>query len=258
MQLSEEYRPKSLSEVIGQPAAVRVVERVLARGWGGRAWWITGASGTGKTTIAKIVAAQGASDLSTEEHVAGSLTPAGVREIEAAYRNTCLPMRNDPLRRCGWAIIVNEAHGLAKNTVRALLDALERIPKHACWIFTTTLSGQQSFFEDDVDGDAAPLVSRCQLVKLVDTDESRRELAARAKAIAQSMGADGLPDELYLWALNSVHGNMRALLQRIESGQLAATASEFAVQYLQQPFSHQNPATRERVQALLAVARKAG
>ncbi len=56
----EQYRPERLAEVVGQQAAVRQVQTVLARGWGGRAWWITGPSGSGKTTLARAIAALGA------------------------------------------------------------------------------------------------------------------------------------------------------------------------------------------------------
>src|SRR5262249_48227960 len=83
---AEQYRPKTWADVAGQDAAVRAIRTVLERGWGGRAWWLVGPSGTGKTTLAKLIAAEGASDFTTEEHEAGSLTPAKVRELERQYQ----------------------------------------------------------------------------------------------------------------------------------------------------------------------------
>ena len=50
MRLYEKYRPKALADVIGQPKAVRTVERTLSNGAGGTAWWISGGTGTGKTS----------------------------------------------------------------------------------------------------------------------------------------------------------------------------------------------------------------
>ena len=50
MQLALKHRPSSWAEVVGQDKAVEKL-RALARsgrGLGGRAYWITGASGTGK------------------------------------------------------------------------------------------------------------------------------------------------------------------------------------------------------------------
>ena len=67
MQLHEQYRPKCWEEVAGQVEALAEVQAVLKRGWGGRAWWLTGLSGTGKTTIARLIAQEGAGEDGTAE-----------------------------------------------------------------------------------------------------------------------------------------------------------------------------------------------
>jgi ABC-type transport system involved in cytochrome c biogenesis ATPase subunit len=86
--LFEAYRPHTLAEVVGRAAAVRQIQAVLSRSWGGRAFWIAGDSGTGKTTIARVIAAVGASEFGTEELDSQNLTPAKLREIErdCSYR----------------------------------------------------------------------------------------------------------------------------------------------------------------------------
>ena len=66
--LFEKYRPRTFDEVLGQEKAVQKVKLLLERGWGGRAWWISGASGTGKTTIARIIALYGADDFYVTEY----------------------------------------------------------------------------------------------------------------------------------------------------------------------------------------------
>ena len=58
MQLHEQFRPQSWSDVVGQSKALARIERLRKRGLGGRAYWIAGQSGTGKTTIAKLLAAE--------------------------------------------------------------------------------------------------------------------------------------------------------------------------------------------------------
>ena len=56
MRLSDKYRPKSFAEVIGQDKAVTILKRLTSRAWGGRAYWLAGNSGTGKTTLAWVLA----------------------------------------------------------------------------------------------------------------------------------------------------------------------------------------------------------
>jgi replication-associated recombination protein RarA len=215
MNLAEKYRPRSLDELVGQSAAVEQVRRVLARGWGGRAWWITGPSGSGKTTLARIIANMGADELGIEEIDAGTLTPAKLREIEQECRFRMLGTKP------GRAYIVNESHGLRKDTIRQLLVTLERLPDFAVWIFSTTKSGEAKLFDDDVAGDAAPLLSRCIEVTLV---ADARAFAERAKWVAVQEGMDGLPLEIYMSAVAAGGNNLRRVLARIESGAFRADA----------------------------------
>lgn len=218
--LFEKFRPRSLAEIVGQPAAVATVERILARSWGGRAWFLTGPSGTGKTSLARVIAAHGASEFGIEEIDAQSLTPARLREIEGEMRFRVLGEKS------GRAYVVNEAHGMRRDTIRLLLVILERLPEHVVWIFTTTKAGEVRLFEDDETGDAAPLLSRCIEVRLVDNDASRQAFAARAKEIAVAEGIDGLPSTVYAKAVANSAGNFRRVLQRIESGGFREDAIE--------------------------------
>jgi DNA polymerase-3 subunit gamma/tau len=208
MQLHEQYRPSNWTEVVGQEKALVQIEALRPRGFGGRAYWISGQSGTGKTTIAKLLAGEIAEPLCTEEIDATDMTPAKLREIE------------DNMQTYGWggkgrAFIINEAHGLRKDAIRQLLVLLERLPSHVVMIFTTTCEGNESLFEDNID--AHPLLSRCQEIPL-----SRRDLAQafaeRAKQIALAEGLNGMDDSEYLKLVRNCKNNMRAVLQAIEAG----------------------------------------
>jgi DNA polymerase III gamma/tau subunit len=65
--LAEKYRPKSLDEVIGQPKLIAQVQGLKARGGlGGRAYWLSGRSGGGKSSTARLIARDLADDLNIE------------------------------------------------------------------------------------------------------------------------------------------------------------------------------------------------
>src|SRR5262249_24051242 len=74
MQLSEAFRPKGWEEVVGQETVVQRVQALAKRGLAGRAYWLSGQSGTGKTTIARLIAAEVADEFSTDELDAAALT----------------------------------------------------------------------------------------------------------------------------------------------------------------------------------------
>ena len=214
--LHEKYRPTTWADVIGQDKAVRALLSLRDRsgGWGGRAYFITGPSGTGKTTIARLIAAELAGTWGTMELDAGELTsPGKVRELGDAMIQYGMGG--------GRCTILNEAHGLRRDVVRALLVELEPIPNHAAWVFTTTCDGADMLF--DGTDDAGPLVSRCTPVSL--TSRGLCEpFAARALEIARAEGLDGQPLERYQRLAKDCRNSLRMMLSRIEAGAMMGGA----------------------------------
>lgn len=211
--LAKKYRPRTLDDLLGQPKAVEQARALLARGIGGLALWIDGPSGVGKSCLAELLAAHVAETWNTEFLSPSALTPSGVADLEA---RCCLSVFGS---KGGRALIVNEAHGLRRDGIRALKDALERIPKHVTWIFTTTRAESARLFDDDEKEDGQPLLDRCVRIRL--TGQGLAPVfAARAKEIAAAEDLDGQPLERYVRLAAGCHNSLRGMLAAIQVGRM--------------------------------------
>jgi len=211
--LFEKYRPQTFKDMIGQTEAVKQTRAILKRQWGGRAYWLAGESGTGKTSLARIVAHHGADPFFVEEFD----SPAALMEATTQKRiETGIHLY--AAGKGGRAFIINEAHGLRKPEIRWLLGLLERLPNHVAVLFTTTRDSGQLWC--DAQTDAAPLLSRCVCIDLACTSRTLGAFAREAKRIAQLEGLDGAPLSAYRQLAKDCRGNFRMMLQRIEAHQM--------------------------------------
>jgi replication-associated recombination protein RarA len=205
MNLTEKYRPRKLTEIVGQPKVINMLNRLKP---GGRAFYITGPSGTGKTSIAKILARQVADQLYIREVVARQLKSGDLKEFAEQWATTTMFGQ-------GYAMIINESHGLRRDIVEILLDVLERMPDNVTVIFTTTRDGADLFEERCID--AGPFASRCILVNL-ETSGRSQIFAKHLKRIARQESLDGRPIRDYKSLIEKHHYNFRAAIQEIETG----------------------------------------
>jgi len=203
--LSETHRPTALSDVVGQSRACSMLQsRIDAGTLGNSHYWISGKSGTGKTTIARIIAGHLGHSCEGVEVVGRSIKASDVQQ-----------WASDDRTRSMWGekkvIIINESHGMSKPVIEHLLDFLESA-RNSVVIFTTTLEGQAFF--DDAHMDAGPLLSRCIPVRL----ESQGLAAAFAEHVAEKAAVDKGKVARYI---KDNGPNMRSLWNAVESGQFS-------------------------------------
>src|SRR3990172_8529678 len=117
--LYEKYRPKQFDQVLGQDKAIREIKCVLDRGWGGRAWWISGCTGTGKTTLARIIASIMVDEFYITEYDAADKVDSAELDIIERTMFFRAPGKG------GRAFIINETHGMKSPIIRRFLGLLE-------------------------------------------------------------------------------------------------------------------------------------
>lgn len=152
--LSRKYRPRSFDEVVGQAHITRTLERAIESGRVAQAYLFAGTRGTGKTTMARILAkalncAKGASPSPCNSCDICESVDAGddvdVIEIDGASHNSVEDVRElrsnasyTPVRARVKIYYIDEVHMLSAAAFNALLKVLEEPPAHVKFIFATT------------------------------------------------------------------------------------------------------------------------
>ncbi len=131
--LYRRYRPQNFDEVLGQDEIVRILKAAAAKPALHHAYLFTGSRGTGKTSVARILArAVGCQPVDLYEIDAASNRGVDeIRELREAVRS--LPVAS-PYK----VYIVDEAHMLTREAFNALLKTLEEPPAHIIFILATT------------------------------------------------------------------------------------------------------------------------
>jgi DNA polymerase III gamma/tau subunit len=131
-ELYKDHRPTLFKQVKGQPEAVKMVGQFLKNKNMPHAILFSGASGCGKTTLARIAA----NKMACHSHDLHEINAANVRGIDD-IRKIDQRMNLAPLDKCRIHII-DECHQLTKDAQSALLKMLEDPPSHVYFFLCTT------------------------------------------------------------------------------------------------------------------------
>ena len=210
MQLYEKYRPKTLTDFIGQPKIKKQLQAIMQRPEFDRdAFWIQGPSGTGKTSLAHIIANQLVeTDQAIIELDGDECNMAMINDLK--YSIGLYPARGQ------WKVyIINEAHAMSKQAVQGWLTLLEKLPKYRLVIFTTTESIQADLFGNF----SSPFARRCKVFSFTNQGLAQ-DMARRAREIALTENLNGKPEQAYLRLVQECKNNFGMVLQRIEQAEM--------------------------------------
>src|SRR3989338_7251213 len=198
--LYRKYRPKTFDEVVGQEHVVEALEKSVKAKKVSHAYLFVGSRGTGKTTVARIFAAEIGVTVNDLYEI-DAASNRGIDDIKLIREG----VRVLPFDSKYKVYIIDEVHMLSKDAWGALLKTLEEPPEHVIFILATT----------ELDRVPETIISRCQVFQF--KKPSHEVLKKLVQDVAKKEGASLEPTGAELVALMG-EGSFRdalSILQKV-------------------------------------------
>lgn len=210
--LARKWRPQVFEDVVGQDHVVKTLRNAIAMNRSAHAYLFSGPRGTGKTTVARILAKalnceEGPTDrpcnqcancreitdsASLDVREIDGASNRGIDEIRELKENIKFSAASSTYK----IYIIDEVHMLTKEAFNALLKTLEEPPRHVVFVFATT----------EIHKVPATILSRCQHFdfKRISLGQIAGNLAHIAKEEKISISGRGVA-----WIARAGEGSLR-------------------------------------------------
>ena len=198
--LYRKYRPRGFKDVLGQEHIVNALSGALKQDNIAHAYLFSGSRGTGKTSIARILAGE-VKTSSNDLHEIDAASNRGIDDIrELREAVTVLPFESKYK-----VYIIDEVHMLTKEAFNALLKTLEEPPAHVIFMLATT----------EIEKLPDTIVSRCQTFTFKKPSQKILKVAVTETAKSEGFTLEPSAAELIAMLGDGSFRDAQGILQKV-------------------------------------------